>query len=326
MSSVTLSAQPSQSSHLRPVNLIRDMSAVADLIELCFYGTMDSDGRQYVSQMRQVSRDHSFLHWANAAGEMASMPFSGYVWEQEGRIVGNVSLVPFRRHGKRLYLIANVAVHPDYRQRGIAHRLTEQAMQLARQRKADSIWLHVRNDNPNAVRLYQELGFRPRGQRTTWLSAPDARLSSHQQQFTISKRQRQYWLLQHAWLERLYPDEMAWYRLPDWDVMRPGLWNWLYRLLVDFHLQHWAILKDERLQAIVSWLPGHGYADSLWVATPPQADESALTALLIHIRRQLHQRRSLTIDYPAGQAVEAIQAAGFFPQRTLIWMKAQGSV
>jgi hypothetical protein len=30
----------------------------------------------------------------------------------------------------------------------------------------------------------------------------------------------------------------------------------------------------------------------------------------------------LTVEYPAGEMVEAIQAAGFKPQRTLIWMRA----
>ena len=44
--------------------------------------------------------------------EIASLPLTGYVWEQDGRIVGNASLIPFRDNGKRIFLIANVATHP----------------------------------------------------------------------------------------------------------------------------------------------------------------------------------------------------------------------
>jgi hypothetical protein len=30
----------------------------------------------------------------------------------------------------------------------------------------------------------------------------------------------------------------------------------------------------------------------------------------------------LTLEYPAGEMTEAISAAGFNPQRTLLWMRA----
>ena len=104
---------------MRPLNVLRDLSAVADLIELCFSPTMDNEGQRYLSDMRRASRDDSFLHWASRMTETASMPLMGYVWEQDGRIIGNASLIPFRDKGKRIYLIANVATHPDYRRQGI---------------------------------------------------------------------------------------------------------------------------------------------------------------------------------------------------------------
>jgi ribosomal protein S18 acetylase RimI-like enzyme len=128
---------------------------VADLIELCFDTNMDSEGRSYVRQMRRASRDVSFMRWASAAIETASLPLSGFVWEQDGRIIGNASLVPFRHKGKRIFLIANVATHPDHRRKGIARFLTEQVMRQARQRGAEELWLHVRADNPARSKCIQ---------------------------------------------------------------------------------------------------------------------------------------------------------------------------
>ena len=120
MSSITIpTAEDSKAhAHLRPLNILRDLPSVADLIELCFSSTMDSDGRRYIQDMRRAGKDNSFLKWANRVADTTSLPLTGYIWEQDGRIVGNVSLVPFRHKGGRLYLVANVAVHPDYRKRG----------------------------------------------------------------------------------------------------------------------------------------------------------------------------------------------------------------
>ncbi len=60
---------------------------------------------------------------------------------------------------KNIYLIANVAVRPEYRKRGIGRALTLAAMQHAKLHHADETWLHVRDDNPGAIGLYRSLGF-----------------------------------------------------------------------------------------------------------------------------------------------------------------------
>ena len=121
MASIPIPARAEAHPHLRPLNVLRDLSQVADLVELCFSQTMDSDGESYVRQMRRASRDQGWLQWATANAEhAASVPLTGYVWEQDGRIIGNASIINFRQRGKRIALIANVAVHPDHRHRGIA--------------------------------------------------------------------------------------------------------------------------------------------------------------------------------------------------------------
>lgn len=56
MSSITIPVKANDHPHIRPLNVLRDLSAVADLIELCFSPTMDHDGQRYLSDMRRASR------------------------------------------------------------------------------------------------------------------------------------------------------------------------------------------------------------------------------------------------------------------------------
>ena len=93
---------------------------------------------------------------------------SGFVWDEGGKIIGNASLIPFRHKGKRIYLIANVATHPDHRRRGIARAMTQKTMELARKRGSHELWLHVRDDNPAAIQMYRNMGYEIRAHRTTW--------------------------------------------------------------------------------------------------------------------------------------------------------------
>lgn len=323
MSSITIPVKTKDHPHLRPLNILRDLSAVADLIELCFSPTMDNDGQRYLSDMRRASHDDSFLRWASRVSETASVPMMGYVWEQDGRIIGNASLIPFRDRGKRVYLIANVATHPDYRRRGIGQALTEQVMKQALDKKASAIWLHVRDDNPGAIELYQQLGFQELARRTTWQASPDARLTRPYTDIRIVPRYSLYWPLQQDWLRRLYPKDLSWYQSWNTNAFRPGLWNWLYLIFVDFNIKQWAAVRDDEFLAALSWMPHRGKSESLYAATGLERSSSeALTSLLIHARRTITYSSHLTLDYPADQMTDAIRAAGFQPRRTLIWMRA----
>ena len=166
-----------QTPQLRPLNILRDLPGVADLVEKCFADTMDSEGRRYLQQMRRAGQDNAFMRWAANAVESVSMPLSGYIWEENGEIIGNVSLIPYRHRKKKIYLIANVAVRPDYRRKGIGRALTAAAMRHARRATPAATWLHVRDDNPGAIALYLSLGFQELARRTLWQAKPDRNYS-----------------------------------------------------------------------------------------------------------------------------------------------------
>jgi len=279
--------------------------------------------------MRRASRDDGFLHWASRMTETTSLPLTGYVWEQDGRIIGNASLIPFRDKGKRVYLIANVAVHPDYRRRGIAQVLTQRSMKHAQAKKATAIWLHVRDDNLGAISLYSKLGFQEISRRTTWQTRTDSHPPKVDTDIEIVPRHARFWPLQQDWLRRLYPDALSWYHSWNFTSLRPGLMNWLYLLFVDYNIKQWAAVRGSTLLATLTWMPHTGKSESLYAATSPVLNnedevhiEEALMQLLIHARRSLSPHARLSLDFPAGEMTDAITDAGFKPRRTLIWMRA----
>lgn len=313
-----------QTPQLRPLNILRDLPGVADLVEKCFADTIDSEGRRYLQQMRRAGQDNTFMRWASNAVESVSMPLSGYIWEENGEIIGNVSLIPYRRKKKKIYLIANVAVRPDYRRRGIGRSLTAAAMRHASERRAIATWLHVREDNPGAIALYASLGFQELARRTAWQARPDRNVSTDGLGIAIAGRSSQDWLRQVTWLNRLYPELMTWYQPVPWRSLRPGFGPFLYRLVMDYEVRHWAARGEgTSTPAYLSWQATAEQSDRLWAAVPPEGGEQVLTALLLHARRNLAWRQNLTLDFPAGEYNASIESAGFHPQRTLLWMKLQ---
>ena len=321
MTSITMPAQNDVHPHLRPLNILRDLPAVADLIEQCFSDTMDTEGKRYVQDMRRAGNDNSFIKWANRVSDSTSLPLSGYIWEENNRIVGNVSVVPFRHQKKKLYLIANVAVHPDYRHKGIARALTERGIAHIREKKIKDAWLHVRTDNPEAILLYTKLGFNEHSRRTTWQT-----ISGHyeitNQDIQITKRHPSFWQTQRLWITRLYPDVLAWHSNWNFNSLRPGFWNWLYLLFTDTNVRQWAVTKDNQLQAALAYIP-HGRGESLFIGAGERSDPEAITAILIQARKELlHYYPKLSLEFPVSDFDSAIQAAGFKQIRTLIWMHA----
>ena len=66
----------------------------------------------------------------------------------------------------------NVAVHPDYRRRGIAQILIEQLILGLEERGSDSLSLEVRVSNESAIALYEKLGFVQVGRRPNYYRNP----------------------------------------------------------------------------------------------------------------------------------------------------------
>jgi ribosomal protein S18 acetylase RimI-like enzyme len=81
----------------------------------------------------------------------------GFIWEEDGQPVGLVNVS--RIGGSNDWMIANVAVLPVYRGRGIARKLVTAALELAQARKAQRVVLDVIKGNTPAFQLYISMGF-----------------------------------------------------------------------------------------------------------------------------------------------------------------------
>ncbi len=314
-----LSAAPG--GQLRSFDVGRDLNPVADLIEKCFADTLGIDGQRYIQQMRSAARNPRFLRWASSVSEYVMLPLTGFVWEEGGHVVGNLSLIPFNAAVGRIYLIANVAVEPQYRRRGIARALTEAGLDYARRRRVRVVWLHVRADNPPAMQLYQAMGFTERARRTTWRNRENYRPGEGVPGAKIRPRRPSHWASQHAWLQRLYPQELGWNIPLSLDLLRPGLGGALRRLLTGLEVKQWAVEREGQLVGVLAWQRSRTQADHLWLAAPPEGEDLAVRSLIGQARKMRPAHRRVALDFPTGRAVQALESIGFVPEQTLIWMR-----
>ncbi len=66
----------------------------------------------------------------------------------------------------------NIAVHPDFRRRGIAERLVLELVTALNDRGSRSLALEVRASNGPAISLYEKLGFSQAGLRKNYYRNP----------------------------------------------------------------------------------------------------------------------------------------------------------
>ncbi len=314
---------PAGNSHLRPFEPGHDLDQVADLVELCFASTLDADGHRYLRQMRTAARNPNLARLAGRLGDPGSFPMAGFVWEENGRLVGNLSLIPFTQRGRRVYLIANVAVHPDQRRRGIARALTRAALQQLHRSGFELPWLQVRDDNPSAIELYQSLGFHERYRRTTWQTeiqpVPDASPPGGLSILPLRSGDRK---TQQRLLERSYPAELAWHLPFNLKDLRPDLLGFILRLFSGVFVRQYAAFTHGQLVGVLTWQATYGFYNTLWLGTRPEDEDAATSALLRFARQNYGSRRALALEYPAGAAVQVFEENGFRDHQTLIWMRA----
>jgi ribosomal protein S18 acetylase RimI-like enzyme len=318
---VEIAISSSARGHLRRLDMRRDLVKVADLVEICFYDTLDPEGKQYLNDLRKAAQNASLMGFASSLIEDSSMPPSGYVWEEDGRLVGNLSLIPIAVHGKKGYMIANVATHPDYRGRGIAKQLTVTALRHARDHGAATAWLQVRDDNPSAIHIYAINGFEERFRRSSWYNGPDFIQLPTLAGVRVGKREASHWTLQREWLKSLYPDDITWHLPFDWNLFRADAWGKFYRAFNLEFLNHWSVERNGELKGVLSWKHSSGFTDTLWLAIPEQFDQEAVLALLLKARIDIRQEQPLSLNFPSNTAIDVLRQAGFYAHQTLIWME-----
>ncbi|MEA4812289.1 MAG: GNAT family N-acetyltransferase [Anaerolineaceae bacterium] len=314
---------PNHSGQIRRLDPRRDLSPVADLVEDAFGLKNDPEGSLVVSQMRNLA---SYLATYPFASNFLNAP-QGFVWEQGGVIAGNISLIPFQRRLKRIFLIANVAVAPEYRGRGIAKALTEHAMRFIRQWGRSEIWLEVRSDNLPAIHMYQNLNFHfftaiTQWEKTEKLDPGPALPSLDSAQFLMRRRNLEDWPLQKSWLEWAYPYATRWYQNADLESFAPWAWLNPFRWGQLNQLQHFSLKEGHQLRGLLTHQISEGKTDNLWLALPNDPDMGLLARELMRLFLQgFWEGKRLFAEFPKDLAAAAFIHNGFRKMRDLDWMR-----
>ncbi len=311
---------------LRPLNPVRDLTAVADLLERVFSRELDASGRQMIREARAMGRLGPFMYllYPLSGGLMGLNP--GFVWDERGRIIGNVTIMrSSRRPGA--WQAANVAVHPDHRRRGIATALVEAAIDYTTNRGAHCLSLQVREENP-AVALYQRLGFQSLGAVTRWESSGRPRFNQ---------------ILTHGRpVSQARPEDGS----AIWGLFAsapPAAQGWPDPLTEEhFRPSFWRRLADIfAARSVVRWVAPSPAGDGLDGYAEYRASPGVLPQVSLRVREEaagqvegdlllaaLHHwsdrgQYQVVVDHPAGDVpVEGrLREAGLRPIRTLLMMQ-----
>ena len=310
---------------IRPMDKKRDLNKIANLIELCFADTLDEDGYNYLKMLRKAARNYIS---GNNLFSFESLVLNGYVYEEDNKILGNLSILPFTSiyypFGEKVYLIANVAVHPQHRRKGIAKALTTTALRELKQKNKGNIWLQVRIENKAALELYTSLGFVEKFRRTTWISdwKPNSHLNKNINESPIiyKNREKKIWHLQKKWFLEVYPPEMGWYYSVNLHTLQPNFFGLFSCFLANLQIRQWAAYNHDELIGVIGWQPTNTAADYLWLMVSPTHRDEAIHSLLAYIYQRFGNQRCFAIDYPYQKAAEVLMQSGFKPHNTLVWM------
>lgn len=102
--------------------------------------------------------------------EITENPLATYLVAVEGEKVigyGGIWIVLDEAH------ITTLAVHPDFRRKGIGEVLLKALIDLAKNRRVQNIILEVRVSNLAAQYLYKKIGFQPIGIRKKYYTRPE---------------------------------------------------------------------------------------------------------------------------------------------------------
>lgn len=325
-------AVSSSESGPRPINLRKDVQGVLALLNRVFRPALDADGQRALNNLSLSNQPWFILRLRQFADDFVP----GFVWEESGQIVGNVSLLTTDLDGR--YVVANVAVHPEYRRQGIARTLMEMAIEKIEGRNGREILLQVEESNAPAIALYERLGFDIIGSVTSWRSSvsrmallplsPEESGAEAAGSVFLRPLRRGEWAA--AWrLDRasVHPD-LHWPEPLPRDAYKTGFLRWLGNFLNGRRMETWvALSRRDEMVGLGTILSEWGRAHALSLRVHPTWRGRIERVLLAKLLRRLQYlpRRNLGMDHPADDAVTTslLREANFSARRTLTVMNLE---
>ena len=309
------------------------MGQIAALIGEAFGRELTRQGREALREMRIMSHLGPLLWLLDRTSPEFHKSFRGFVWVEEGCIVGNVNVGRADPYSGR-WLISNVAVRPDYRGQGIAHHLVQAAIDLARDQGGRWVLLQVYRDNIPAYRLYQDLGFEQIAAVTELRleraqSATLARAKANQG-FLLRRRSYSEWSKEYALALAATSKEAQWLNPLHTYQFMVGLdqrfSKWVGNLFTRRREHRLAVEKDDQFIATLTvqtscW---RGYHRLEFMVHPDYRGqlEEFLIAKALSILRG-YPERQVVVNHPTEhrKAIEALKSCGFVEKRTLAQMR-----
>jgi ribosomal protein S18 acetylase RimI-like enzyme len=323
-----------ESSGLRPMEPSRDLGGVARLIQSVFAQELDRAGQAALREMRNMSRLGPLLWWLGRASVEFNEMLSGFVWVEEGKIVGNVT-VSRAAPGSFRWIISNVAVAEPYRGRGIARALMDAALELIQEWRGTVVSLQVRDNNATAIRLYRNMGFQAifgtaylrldQVPSVEPLLIEPARLRPRR--FTAGDARLDFELACAATPEKVQkeqPVRLARFRLgaeqhvSDWTRRLAGGGSTL-RLVLESEGHFLASITAET----GTWWREGRLSLIVHPSSRGQVERELASHALFHLAGR--PRRTILVRHPTyhPEGIEAFRSFGFEEERTLLWMKRE---
>ncbi len=324
---------------LRPMDPMRDLRGVADLIEEAFADDLDRSGQSALRELRWLSYLKPILWWMVVFSSDHNDFLSGFVWEEDGKIVGNIT-INRTTPGSRRWLISNLAVSRNYRGRGIARGLMYAGLELAKEYNGSAVSLQVRADNAPAKHLYESLNFKEIS-GTTYLrlrhtpKIDSSELPPLPKEVRLRSRNfdsidaRQAYQLASASVplevQKEWPLRQSRFRL---DSQERWLTNFCHRIVGGGPVAHWVVENGHSFVAILNIQPGvFGKTHQLELIVHPNWRGYLEKPLISRALRYLYRWRNkgIFLKHPADhtEAIEAFQEFGFEESQTLLWLKQE---
>jgi ribosomal protein S18 acetylase RimI-like enzyme len=306
----------------RPARYPRDVPQITRLVELCFADVLDYTSRRMLQDVRDIA-EMGGLAWRLArlvGGVRPEEWLLGSVWEENGRIAGNATLT-CRAPEPGAWLLSNVAVHPDFRRRGIAHSLVRHALAAVRGRGGRNLYLQVDAANETATRLYRELGFVEIGRRTAWTRAREERKPpAPDSSVRVSVRKPSDWKDEFALWKEVSPAGTAWNTPLVKGAFRPSLARAFEYFLTGERELHVLARRDGRVVAALSaysHLSGWEGALVQRRGTGGAVERELLDAAW----RVFPPDRSILLETTPEAPDDSLIQLGFQKRRIFIWMR-----
>jgi ribosomal protein S18 acetylase RimI-like enzyme len=317
---------------LRPINLRTDLGQLADLIELVFADSIDESGRSAIREMRYLSRLGPGLNFLSQVNELALGVSLGYVWVEDGRLIGNASIYPanWPKDMGKAWIIANVGVHPDYQRRGIATHLMRASMNLIRRRGGQHAILQVDADNTGAKKLYENLGFFTERTWTTWRRYYHRPPPTYDRgNIFITRRPPHEWKAEYALAQRVRPQArggLGWLKPLHPSYFREPVFKRIVNFFTLGSTERLIIRSPDRQHIHASlWIERQGLTSlSTYLTLMVDRDyQGVYDEVLLHAAVTRFYNASLLIEHPtdAHAANDILRRYRFQPRRTVTHMR-----